>query len=75
MKFRSTLFIAIIALFLTACNMSLAEDVTPPPGAAQPAQPQPTMGPLFPAQAPDYPVVWLVKGKGMVPWGERIQLN
>ena len=29
----------------------------------------------FPAQAPDYPVVWLVKGKGMVPWGERIQLN
>jgi mono/diheme cytochrome c family protein len=53
MKFRSTLFIAIIALFLAACNMSLAEDVTPPPGAAQPVQPQPTLGPLFPAQAPD----------------------
>ena len=29
----------------------------------------------FPRQAPDYPVVWLVKGRGKVPWGERIQLN
>jgi len=29
----------------------------------------------FPPQAPDYPVVWLVKGKSRVPWGERIQLN
>ncbi|HET9663939.1 MAG TPA: VWA-like domain-containing protein [Burkholderiales bacterium] len=29
----------------------------------------------FPARAPEYPVVWLVKGKGRVPWGERIQLN
>jgi predicted metal-dependent peptidase len=29
----------------------------------------------FPAAAPAYPVVWLVKGKGAVPWGERIQLN
>lgn len=29
----------------------------------------------FPATAPDYPVIWLVKGKGKVPWGERIQLN
>ena len=29
----------------------------------------------FPQQAPDYPVVWLVKGRGKVPWGERIQLN
>jgi len=29
----------------------------------------------FPARAPDYPVVWLVKGRGRVPWGERIQLN
>lgn len=56
MKLRSTLFIAIIALFQAACNMTLAQDVTPPPGAAQPAQPQqtqPTIGPVFPAQAPD----------------------
>lgn len=29
----------------------------------------------FPRQAPEYPVVWLVKGRGKVPWGERIQLN
>lgn len=29
----------------------------------------------FPRRAPDYPVIWLVKGRGRVPWGERIQLN
>jgi len=29
----------------------------------------------FPRHAPAYPVVWLVKGRGRVPWGERIQLN
>lgn len=29
----------------------------------------------FPRQAPYYPVIWLVKGKGPVPWGQRIQLN
>jgi predicted metal-dependent peptidase len=29
----------------------------------------------FPPNAPDYPVIWLVKGSGKVPWGERIQLN
>jgi predicted metal-dependent peptidase len=29
----------------------------------------------FPASAPDYPVVWLVKGRADVPWGDRIQLN
>lgn len=29
----------------------------------------------FPAQAPYYPVIWLIKGKATVPWGERIQLN
>lgn len=29
----------------------------------------------FPVNAPDYPVIWLVKGRGKVPWGERIQLN
>jgi predicted metal-dependent peptidase len=29
----------------------------------------------FPCDAPGYPVVWLVKGAGKVPWGERIQLN
>ncbi len=29
----------------------------------------------FPAREPDYPVLWLVKGKAPVPWGQRIQLN
>jgi predicted metal-dependent peptidase len=29
----------------------------------------------FPAEAPPYPVLWLVKGKAKVPWGQRIQLN
>ncbi len=29
----------------------------------------------FPKVAPNYPVIWLVKGKGRVPWGERVQLN
>lgn len=29
----------------------------------------------FPARAPAYPVLWLVKGNGTVPWGERVQLN
>jgi predicted metal-dependent peptidase len=29
----------------------------------------------FPAQEPTYPVLWLVKGKRPIPWGQRIQLN
>lgn len=29
----------------------------------------------FPAVEPPYPVLWLVKGKAPVPWGQRIQLN
>jgi predicted metal-dependent peptidase len=29
----------------------------------------------FPKQEPDYPVIWLVKGKEKTPWGQRIQLN
>ncbi|MES9962026.1 MAG: VWA-like domain-containing protein [Candidatus Sedimenticola sp. 20ELBAFRAG] len=29
----------------------------------------------FPEHAPGYPVIWLVKGKQSVPWGQRIQLN
>ena len=28
----------------------------------------------FPAE-PYYPVIWLIKGKGKVPWGQRVQLN
>lgn len=29
----------------------------------------------FPAQEPAFPVLWLVKGKAKVPWGQRVQLN
>jgi predicted metal-dependent peptidase len=29
----------------------------------------------FPSDEPNYPVIWLVKGRAAVPWGERIQLN
>lgn len=29
----------------------------------------------FPAQPPEYPVLWLVKGRAPVPFGERVQLN
>jgi predicted metal-dependent peptidase len=29
----------------------------------------------FPQVMPYYPVIWLVKGKAKVPWGQRVQLN
>ena len=29
----------------------------------------------FPEDEPSYPVVWLVKGRSRVPWGQRVQLN
>jgi len=29
----------------------------------------------FPAREPVTPVLWLVKGKSTVPWGQRVQLN
>lgn len=29
----------------------------------------------FPPHEPPYPVIWLVKGRAPVPWGQRIQLN
>ncbi|MGD2112872.1 MAG: VWA-like domain-containing protein [Gammaproteobacteria bacterium] len=29
----------------------------------------------FPGREPRFPVLWLVKGRGTVPWGQRIQLN
>ncbi len=41
-----------LLLLLTSCNFSLAEDITPPPGYVSP-EPPPTLGPLYPAQAPD----------------------
>jgi predicted metal-dependent peptidase len=29
----------------------------------------------FPKSEPAFPVLWLVKGKAKVPWGQRVQLN
>ena len=29
----------------------------------------------FPQHEPNFPVIWLVKGKESVPWGQRVQLN
>lgn len=52
MKLRHTILLALIAVFLAACNFTLAEDVTPPPNYVEPT-PMPTMGPLYPASAPD----------------------
>jgi mono/diheme cytochrome c family protein len=51
MKFRFFLFIAILSILLSACSFSLAEDVTPPPNYVPPT-PMPTLGPLYPAEAP-----------------------
>jgi mono/diheme cytochrome c family protein len=51
MKLRYLLLIGVIASALTACNFSLAADVTPPPDYVPPT-PMPTLGPLYPAQAP-----------------------
>jgi mono/diheme cytochrome c family protein len=51
MKLRSLILIAILPLLLAACNYTLAEDVTPPPGYVPPT-PQPTLV-LSPAQIPN----------------------
>ena len=53
MKFRFAIIpaIAALAFLLTACNFTLAEDITPPPNYVPPT-PAATLGPLFPAQAP-----------------------
>ncbi len=52
MKLRHTILLAIITILLTACNFTLAQDVTPPPDYVPPT-PAPTLGPLYPASAPD----------------------
>ena len=52
MKLRHAIILTTIAILLTACNFTLAADVTPPPGYVEPT-PMPTLGPLFPASAPD----------------------
>jgi len=52
MKLRQIILLVIFAALLSACNFTLAEDVTPPPGYIPPTA-APTLGPLFPEQAPN----------------------
>lgn len=52
MRYRLPLLIAIFGLLLSACNFTLAADITPPPDYVAPP-PLPTLGPLHPAEAPD----------------------
>src|SRR6185503_17658727 len=54
MKFRFAIIITLVLLgfLLSACNFTLAEDITPPPNYVPPT-PAPTLGPLYPAQAPN----------------------
>lgn len=52
MKLRHIFIFAMSAAFLAACNFTLAADVTPPPGYVPPT-PAPTLGPLYPASAPN----------------------
>ncbi len=50
MKLRLALLLVVV-IILSACNFSLAEDVTPPPGYASPT-PLPDVGLLYPAKPP-----------------------
>jgi mono/diheme cytochrome c family protein len=53
MKFRFAIVFAVASLvfLLSACNFTLAQDVTPPPGYVPPT-PAAALGPLYPARAP-----------------------
>jgi len=51
MKFRHFILLTVTTIIITACNFTLAEDITPPPNYVPPT-PAPTLGPLYPAQAP-----------------------
>jgi len=51
MKLRHPILVTLIAIILSACNFTLAEDITPPPNYVPPT-PLPTLGPLYPAKAP-----------------------
>ena len=51
MKYRLPILVLLAALLLSACNFSLASDITPPPDYKSPT-PAPTLGALFPAAPP-----------------------
>ena len=52
MKYLRIILFTFGIIALSACNFTLAEDVTPPANYVPPT-PRPTLGPLYPAQAPD----------------------
>jgi mono/diheme cytochrome c family protein len=52
MKSRLLIIFAALAFLVSACTISLAEDITPPPNYQSPT-PGPTMSPLFPQSAPN----------------------
>ncbi|RPH59498.1 MAG: hypothetical protein EHM81_08105, partial [Chloroflexi bacterium] len=52
MKFRFAILLTALAILLSACSLSLADDITPPPDYKTPT-PAPTVGPIFPANSPD----------------------
>jgi mono/diheme cytochrome c family protein len=51
MKIRSTFLVFFLSVLLAACNITLAEDITPPPNYIPPT-PAPTMGALYPSVPP-----------------------
>ena len=52
MKLHKNILLMIGTFVLAACTFTLAEDITPPPNYVSPT-PAPTLGPLYPAQAPN----------------------
>ena len=51
MNFSRVILFMLLPIISASCNFTLAEDVTPPPNYVAPT-PAPTLGPLYPAQAP-----------------------
>ncbi len=65
---RPALFLSLLAILITACSFTLAEDITPPPGAVQSpvsrTEPVPVSGPLYPLVPPN-------TGNGAVIYAEK----
>jgi mono/diheme cytochrome c family protein len=51
MKYRWLALVTFLSVGLAACSLTLAEDITPPPGYLSPTPP-PTTGPLYPPAPP-----------------------
>lgn len=68
MKKISPILILSLALFLSACSISLAEDITPPPGAQQQAVPT---GERSQVSGPHYPLVPPNPANGAANYAEK----